>query len=250
MKTKIYTLLLLLLGVSLQVNSQTSLLTSVNSSEKKGTSIRDIDRGNFDDKPYRHTSVNGSMETNLLVLERLIDTANYKAIKYLYIDDTSIQFERAYYFHNEQVYNETIKVNPIDENKNINDNTSLVATVNHNTENQISAIEKPVDSTNYEAIKYTNTHSATAQLDPVSSFNNEPVNNEKANVIPVEENNYVNNATLLPNFKSITETQISAVKIPLDTKYLVGISFIKNHGMLLISLILLFLLIIGQFKME
>jgi len=250
MKTKIYTLLLLILGVSLQVNSQTSLLTSVNSYERKGTSIRDIDKGNFDDKSYRHTSVNGTMETNMLVLERLTDTANFKTIKYVYIDDTSVQFERAYYFRHELVYNETIKGNSKDEDINITDNASPDTTLNGTTENQISAIEKLVDSTNIKAIKCINADNTTAQLDPVSSFNNEPVNSEKINIIPIEESNYVNNASLFPDFKNITETQISAVKIPLDAKNIDEISFIKNHGMLLISLILFFLLIISQFKMK
>jgi hypothetical protein len=226
------------------------MLSSLNSNIKNGINIRSIDRGNFDDKPYRHTSVNGTMETNMLVLERLADTANYKAIKYLYIDDTSAQFERAYYFRHELVYNETIKANPTDESKNANDNASPDTTVNGNTETQISAIEKPVDSTNYKAIKCINTDNTTVQIVPVSSFNNKPVNSKTANIALIEEDNFVNNASLLPDFKRLIETQISAVKGTLNTNKLEGIRFIKNYGMLLISLILLFLLIIIKFKME
>ena len=136
MKTKIYTLLLLLISASLRVNSQTSMLNPVNSNEQKITHVKGVESKYVDGKVYLHITVNGNTENQVLAVERSLDAKNYTVIGYITINGNNAQFDLAYYFtdespvtanlyyrlsgnaiNNESVYSETVSVTPIDENK-------------------------------------------------------------------------------------------------------------------------------------
>jgi hypothetical protein len=136
MKTIMYTLLLFLISASLQLNSQTAMLSPVNSSEQKVTHVKAIDSRYYEGKVYLHITVNGNTEKQILAIERSLDAENYAVIGYITINGNNAQFDLAYYFtdespevanlyyrlsgnslYNEQVYSETVSVTPIDENK-------------------------------------------------------------------------------------------------------------------------------------
>jgi hypothetical protein len=136
MKTIIYAMVLLLVSASLQVNSQTALLSSINSNEQKITHVKAIESKYVDGKVYLHITVNGNTENQVLAVERSLDAKNYTVRGYITINGNNAQFDLAYYFtdespvtanlyyrlsgnslYNEQVYSETVSVTPIDENK-------------------------------------------------------------------------------------------------------------------------------------
>lgn len=137
MKTKICTLLLLLISAaSFNSYSQTALPSSGNNSEQGITSIKSFESKYVNGKIYLHATVNGNTETKALAVERSIDGANYEVIGYIKMIGTNVQCNLSYYFtdespvktnlyyrfsdytlYNEPAYSETLLVIPVDEIK-------------------------------------------------------------------------------------------------------------------------------------
>jgi hypothetical protein len=135
MKTKIYTLLLLLLNASLQLNSQSIMLGSVNSNEQTLNQIKAFESQYLNGKVYLHVTVSNNTETRTLAVERSLDATNFEVIGYIKLYGTTVPNVLAYYFtdespvianlyyrlsysdnFNEAVNSETINVFPIGEN--------------------------------------------------------------------------------------------------------------------------------------
>lgn len=137
MKTKIYTLLFLLISTyAFQANSQSAMPSTDNSNDQKITSVKAFESRYLNGKVYLHVTVNGNTETKFVTVERSLDATNYEVIGYVNIIGSTAQIDLAYYFidespvalnlfyrlsdysiYNEPVYSETINVIPIDENK-------------------------------------------------------------------------------------------------------------------------------------
>ncbi|MFH0865333.1 MAG: hypothetical protein V1904_04015 [Bacteroidota bacterium] len=137
MKTKIYTLLFLLISFSFyRAVSQTALPSRVNADEKKITSVKSFESRYINGKVYLHVTVNGNTETKIVAIERSLDATNYEVIGYMKIYGTNVLSDLAYYFtdelpvaanlyyrlsdysvFNEPGYSEIISVIPVDESK-------------------------------------------------------------------------------------------------------------------------------------
>lgn len=151
MKTKIYTLLFLLIIASvLRAGSQTANLSPVHQDEQKVTHIKAFESRYFDNKVYLHITVNGNPETKIVAVERSLDATHFEVIGYVKIYGSDAQADLAYYFtdespvianlyyrlsdysfNNEPVYSETISVIPVDENK---VSTGIIATTSNSDE--------------------------------------------------------------------------------------------------------------------
>ncbi|MGD0710822.1 MAG: hypothetical protein ABR968_06530 [Bacteroidales bacterium] len=150
MKTIIYTLFFLLISASLQLNSQTAMLSPVNSNEQRVAHVKAIESRYYEGKVYLHITVNGNTETQVLAIERSLDAKNYEVIGFITINGNNAQFDLAYYFtdespvianlyyrlsgnslSNEQVYSEITDVTPIDNSTRsiCNEQTSLITAV-------------------------------------------------------------------------------------------------------------------------
>jgi len=133
MKTIISAMLYLLISPPLLVNSQTALLSSVNSNEQKITHVKAFESKYVDGKVYLYLTVNGNTETQVLAVERSLDANNYTVIGYITINGNNAKIDLAYYFTDEspvianlyyrlsgyslsyeQVYSETLNVTPIE----------------------------------------------------------------------------------------------------------------------------------------
>lgn len=138
MKTKIFTLLILLISNCIfRVNSQTASISSVNSNNQMASNIKAFESRYVDGKVFLHITINGNIVTKFLAVERSLDATNYEVIGYVKIYGTPVLADLAYYFtdespvktdlyyrltdytlNNEPVYSATITVIPI-ENINI-----------------------------------------------------------------------------------------------------------------------------------
>jgi hypothetical protein len=135
MKTKIYTLLLLFYTASLQLNSQSLMLSSANTNEQKLSYIKAFESKYLNGKVYLHITVNNNTETRTLAVERSLDATHFEVIGYIKCYGTTIPDDITYYFtdespvmanlyyrlscydnSNEADYGETIKVVPVGEN--------------------------------------------------------------------------------------------------------------------------------------
>jgi hypothetical protein len=137
MKTKIFTLLFLLISAAvLQVNSQTALVGAVNPDWKTITNVKTFESRYADGKVFLHITINGNTVTKFVAVERSLDATNYEVIGFIKIYGTDSQSNLAYYFNDESpvaanlyyrlsyysccdepVYGESISVIPVNENK-------------------------------------------------------------------------------------------------------------------------------------
>ncbi len=132
MRLTIYTFILLLLNASLQLNSQSLMLSTVNSNEQKLSHIKAFDSKYLNGKVYLHITVNNNTETRTLAVERSLDAAQFEVIGYIKCYGTASRNDIAYYFtdespivanlyyrllcynnSNEIAYSETINVIPV-----------------------------------------------------------------------------------------------------------------------------------------
>lgn len=137
MKTKIYTLLFLIISaVSFRAYSQNALPSPESNSEQGIASVKSFESRYINGKVYLHATVNGNTETKIVTVERSLDAANFEVIGYIKIYGTDVSCNLAYYFtdespvktnlyyrlsdytlYNEPAYSETVVVIPVDEYK-------------------------------------------------------------------------------------------------------------------------------------
>ncbi|MDD5571259.1 MAG: hypothetical protein PHD97_08915 [Bacteroidales bacterium] len=145
MKTKIHTLLFLLISIfAFNAVSQTADLNPENSKGQNIAHIKAIKGIYLDGKVYLHIHVNGNTETRILAVESSLDAIKFEVIGYLNINGTTATTDIAYYFtdespvaeysyyrlsyysiYGELVCSETINVISIDENKDLASITNL-----------------------------------------------------------------------------------------------------------------------------
>jgi hypothetical protein len=132
MKTIIYVLPFLLLNASLQLHSQSLLLSSVNANEQKLSCIKAFESKYLDGKVYLHVTVNNNTETRTLEVERSVDATHFEVVGYIKLYGSPTTNDLAYYFTDESpvisnlyyrltynvgsdepVYSETINVVPV-----------------------------------------------------------------------------------------------------------------------------------------
>ena len=127
--------MLLLLNASLRLNSQSLMLSPVNSGEPALSQVKAFESKYLNDKVYLHITVNNNTETRTLSVERSLDATHFETIGYIKCYGTSTKNDIDYYFidespvianlyyrlscytnSNEAVYGETINVVPIGKN--------------------------------------------------------------------------------------------------------------------------------------
>jgi hypothetical protein len=151
MKTKIYTLLFLLISTSVfQANSQTAILNPVNKLEQKVAHIKAFESKYFEGKVYLHITVNNNIETKIVTIERSLDAIHFEAIGNIIIYGTTVHNDLGYHLTDElpvvanlyyrladytsccePAYSETISVFPIDDNK-IQSNKNTIGFISTN----------------------------------------------------------------------------------------------------------------------
>jgi hypothetical protein len=162
MKTKIHTLLFLLICASFQVNSQSVTLCSENSAAQKISGIKSVSSKYCDGKVYLHLTVNGNIVTKTLAVERSLDGKNYEVIGHINILGTPAPFDLVYYFTdespvtanlyyrlseysssiNEMAYSETTSIIPINNNNTKQSCGAKFSTVNNDQASSLIINEK------------------------------------------------------------------------------------------------------------